>query len=329
LPEPYFVDDELILRALIGKATKEEAQAIAAWRAAAVHHEQDYQHLAAAFRAFASLESARSAPPVPKASELIRRAERRAGSPGFRRARLVPLRWMMGAAAAAGLLLGAFGVSRLVRRGTSPPTPRVQEFVTGPSDLRAITLDDGTLIRLGPKSDLRVFPQVREVWLEGRAEFSVARVAGRWFTVHTRAGDIVDLATRFVVRTERTTTQVTVFEGRVAMSAAGDTVEVGVGDLGTVVGGTRPSVIRVASARLADEWIRAGLVFENSPLTQVAAQLEAGYGARIQLTDRVLAKRTVTAWFADHPSFEEAITAICGIVGARCSVSGSSARIAP
>lgn len=329
------MDDELLLRALTEHATQKELDAVATWRSVSSDNAHRYSELqetlAAAAAWYASLEPI----PPPSADGLIRQADLRTaaaeeaqpartdglGKRGYRRAGLI-------SAAAAVLIMVGFTTARSLRRA-SGPAPEIAGLTSGVTGIAIATLKDGTIIRLGPKSRLSVAQSAdaREVWLEGRAEFSVVRMERRPFRVHTSFGQIEDLGTRFLARTDGGEMRVAVFEGRASVTANGASIELDAGDVGAVAAGGQPRATRHGDVHSSNDWLRSAVVFEGETLEQVAAELQRRYGYRVRITDPALAQHTVSAWFIDPPTAGDVITSICRVVGARCDIRDSSAVV--
>jgi transmembrane sensor len=196
------------------------------------------------------------------------------------------------------------------------------EFITGPREVNTLRLDDGTVVRLAPGSRLEFenhSPRVRQVRFEGVAYFAVARDPARPFVIRTRGGDAVVLGTRFELRTRDDETRVVVVEGRVALEAEGARREVASSQMGHVRARQPPTVVDVESVHDFLGWVDGLLVFQSTPLSQVTRELAKHYGVQIEIRDAELARREVTAWL-DEQSFDAALTAICGAVGAACRI---------
>lgn len=312
--------DELIIRFLQGRASAEEEERLRCWRRASFGSERRYREVARVWELATPAVGAESHVP-PQAADLLRR---RAGRGGAVRA-LVP----RAAAAAAFIALGA-AINAASTNERPTQAFGATELVTGPSELVTTRLADGSIVRLAPHSRLRVAgggPD-REVWLEGRAFFAVAHDGSRTFTVRTRAGDALVLGTRFELRVDDDDMQLVVLEGRVALEAGGERVEVNAGEISKAVDGASPSVVAVGDVTEMLDWMGPFLVFENTPLRSVAGEIEDRYGIRVEVAGGEVGDRTVTAWFSDQ-SVEEVLMVICRIADARCSISGSLATIRP
>lgn len=325
--------DELILRVLMGRATEAEEASVAAWRSASAANARAYAELERVAADLAAWHTSAPVPPAPPATALVRRAElHRVSSTG--RTKIAAAwrgdRWWIARAAA--LVAIAFGAGAAIAAWRSDRTPALvtASITAGPTGLTPVTLSDGTVIQLAAGSRLHVERRHdrREVTLDGRAEFAVAHLARVPFIVHTAAGDARDLGTRFVVRADGNATDVAVFEGRVALSAQGATIELAAGDVGRAVEGEAPWRTSQGDTRSDDDWLRAALVFNGEPLSEVARTLSERFHYELHFTDSTIAQRTVTAWFVEPPQTHDVVVAICRAVGAACVVGDSTATVA-
>ena len=203
------------------------------------------------------------------------------------------------------------------------------EFATGSTETVTVTLTDGTFVRLAPNSRLRLPAdgEKREVWLDGRGYFAVAEDASHPFTVRTRVGEALVLGTRFEIRIQEDDLRLAVAEGRVALSAGAEEVEVEAGEVSHVQKGLKPSVVKVADVRDLLDWPGGLLVFQSTPLDGVGQELERHFGVRFEITDPVVAQRKVTGRFTDE-SLDEVVTAVCRATSARCSIEGERVVVA-
>lgn len=234
-----------------------------------------------------------------------------------------------GVAAAALVILG-FGLAQLWPNRRAVDAFGATELATGYAETVTVTLSDRTFVRLAPSSRLRLAAESdeRTVWLDGRAYFAVESDSSRPFIVRTRAGDAQVLGTRFELRVEESSLRLAVVEGRVALSAGGENVEVGADEVSHVRDGSKPSVMKVENVRELLDWPGGLLVFRSTPLERVGRELERHFGVRFEITDSVVAQRKLTAWFADE-SLDEVLTAICRATGSRCSLESGRVLVMP
>lgn len=137
-----------------------------------------------------------------------------------------------------------------------------------------LALDQGGMVHLdaGAVIHLPIWTARRQARLEqGTALFDIRHDDHHPFVVHSGAAVITDLGTRFWVHTQDGGAHVAVFEGRVALAAAGRSLDLPVGSAGRGdADGVAPRVMPDPSDM---EWSRDRLVFRDAPLAQVAASL--------------------------------------------------------
>lgn len=307
--------EDLIVTVLGGEATELEIRRLDAWRAASPDHERVYAEMRRVWEVTAPREH-RPVPGPPALERIIEEAERRRSSvvsmAGWRARHLRSWRF----AAAAALVLLAVGITRMPRGGDA-------SYATGLDEHRTVTLADGSIVRLGPASSLRVRgASSRSVRLEGRAFFAVAADTARPFTVATPVGRAQVLGTRFEIASDADSLRLVVVEGRVALAASGTSVEVGRGEVSRVTAGSVPGEPEAADVWALLDWPNGLLVFQATPLDQVIEQLERHFGVPFSISDDDLAQRRVTAWFLDE-TLAEVVNTVCAVVGARCVVGDS------
>lgn len=319
--------DEIIIRSMQGTATPAEEESLRGWRQESLQHERHYREMARAWRAAGLIEPVST----PLSRLPVRTARDRGGVPLLARLEQSrPFARRLGWAAAIAALL-AIGVGIGVSwRSAEPRALLAEEFTTGRGEMVTTRLNDGTVVRLASESRLRVTGSVqrREVWLDGHAFFAVAREESRAFVVRTRAGEAIVLGTRFDVRVEGDRMQVFVVEGRVAHHAGGETVQVGAMELSRAADGERPAVQTIEDPQPLLSWLGEFLVFQSTPIREVAHELERRFGVQVRVADGAVAERTVTAWFTDE-RLADVLLIICRAADARCVVRDSTVTIEP
>lgn len=321
--------DELILEDLQRQLKAGDAARLDSWRRASPHNEAHYQSMARIW-GMAAREDPLSpvGTPVPSLGELGARRRRRApGITGVAGGRAWT-RWAVVATVAAAALL-----LLLVRPPEHPSTGggfSASEFVTDRAEMVTASLDDGSVVRLAPESRLRVAPVARrrEVWLDGEAFFAVARDSARPFAVRTRAGSVEVLGTRFDLQVVGDELRLIVTEGKVALVSGAHRRVVVAGQIARVRGGGAPEVEGAADMDSLLAWTGGFIAFQNTPLHQVARELERRYSVRVLLPDSTIASRTVTAWFTNQ-DFEHVLSAVCRAVDAHCTFRDGVASIEP
>lgn len=321
--------DEIIARAIRGQATAQEVVQLDAWRAESSENECHYQQVGWVLDALRGI-ALREQSPVPRAAELIERMrlQRLRGAGPSRSWPRTWLPWSL--AAAASVLLAIQFATRVQPLTTAAAGESAQptEIVTGEGELATVRMQDGSVVRLAPRSRLRLLAtrHERDVWLEGHAFFAVAKDPSRPFRVRTSEGDLVVLGTRFDVRTEPRGLRVAVIEGRVALFARGERTEVASGEASGVRDGFALPTLRIDNVDDITKWMRRFLAFQSTELRTVAMEIERVYGKRVVLTDPSLARETVTATFTDE-SLAQVVRVVCTVVGVQCAVTDSLVTI--
>jgi len=323
--------EELLIRSLRGDASEFERQQVLAWRRASLENEKRFREMSRLW-ALAAIDEPADYPPKPSADELLERARSRGVIRHVIRHRAAALlkTWPGRAVAAAILLAAGFGAADLLFSRSKERPFGAEEFVTGPSQTVTVSLRDGSVVRLGPQSRLRLAGESsdREVSLEGRAYFAVVKDPDHPFRVRTRAGEARVLGTQFDLSTSEGGLRLVVVEGRVRLTATGKGggVEVRAGQVSRVIDGAKPTVVSVREPMAELGWVADLLVFQATPLDQAVRELEKRYGVHITPVDSVLAKRTVSAWFSGR-SLEEVLAVVCRVVEATCSIDADTVTI--
>jgi transmembrane sensor len=302
--------DEIIDREQRGEASPAELQQLGEWRRASIANEHEYRRLVRMLGVTRTLvASLRSQPP--SAAALLGR--RRNDPPvSARRARWTP--WLVAGAVAAGLFLGFM----IPRRSAPSASWGVADVATGAAEMTTIQLGDGSVVRLAPASRLRVATNdsTREVTLDGRAYFVVAKMPDKPFVVHTTVGNARVLGTRFELSTREHELNLVVVEGRVALSTGQGNVEVRGGQQSGVRDQQTLPATAVANADRMEQWVGKFLVFQSTPVRDAAREVERMYGIRV-VADSIIGRRTVTATFTDQTA-TQVLDVLCSVVNAQC-----------
>lgn len=177
------------------------------------------------------------------------------------------------------------------------------DYHSAPGQLRTVTLADGSEVTLDGDSALDVsFTDAgRAVHLRRGAAFFKVRHTGQAFVVHADTGEVTVLGTRFEVRREPHDTQVTVEEGRVAVSplqgiapqvlTAGQRIHYRDGLSGA---------LQNIDPQQAFAWRTGRLSFRRVPLADALAVVQRYYPQRIVLLDSTLGARPVSGEFSSQ-----------------------------
>jgi transmembrane sensor len=254
----------------------------------------------------------RTAALLPEADRLQRRSADSAAS----RPRVV--RWR--ARYALGVAALALSACILAIVGPTIALRLQADYHTGVAEIETLRLDDGSSVRMGPGSALRVAfssGERRVQILAGEALFDVAADATRPFRVVTRDAITTVLGTRFDVSLLQASTSVVVARGHVQVSSrsgvqtvdlrAGDSVRVAI-DGSTERGDDRPDLF------LPGPDHRVGV--RNRPVAEVIERIRPWFVGRIVIADDEVGRRSVTGVF-DAADPARALDALVGPQGGR------------
>jgi ferric-dicitrate binding protein FerR (iron transport regulator) len=169
------------------------------------------------------------------------------------------------------------------------------EMRTGVGEQRTVDLSDGSRVILGATSTLRVAEgfgtTAREVTLEGQAFIRVRHDASRPFIVNAGGTRTVDLGTAFEVRAyPNEGVRVAVTEGLVEVrrsANAKDSTILQPGDVAELASG-ETVVRREQNVEQLLSWTRGELSFDDTPLSDVARELERWFDVQVRIEDPAL-----------------------------------------
>ncbi|MCY7349537.1 MAG: FecR domain-containing protein [Cytophagaceae bacterium] len=209
----------------------------------------------------------------------------------------MPRRWAIAASVAAFLLLSGLGVYywRLA-------TPGLTEQHTAYGQTQTLQLPDGSVVTLNANSTLRYTDDwqqgtERNVSLDGEAFFEITHLkSNARFVVHTGKLDVVVLGTKFNVNTRRNLTRVTLKEGKVQLNNLSNQQSLVMNPGETVEwSALRPTLAKKAvRAERYAAWTEKRLVFENTPLPEVAQMLEDTFGLTVKIDNPGLTNKTLS-----------------------------------
>jgi transmembrane sensor len=218
--------------------------------------------------------------------------------------------WLTAVAASAAIV--ATGGLALLLTVTQRAARAGREYVAAAGRRESVMLPDGTQFMLAPGSRLRLDPEYgrhrRDVYLiDGAGYFVVAHDGRRPFAVHAHQAVIEDIGTQFVVRgyADEPSLDVTVAEGMVAMQGTsgrpGPSLRVVAGAGAHVDGSGAMTLTPAADVAQALAWTRGELVFNATPLSEVARAMTRWYGVPVAIADSARARLTYTGSFTTEP----------------------------
>lgn len=195
--------------------------------------------------------------------------------------------------------INKLGESRAIDRALAAGDARAYE--TGAGQQADVTLDDGTVVRLGPESKLTVPKRFgmsggfRATRIDGTANFNVTRTLTQPFEVRSGQVAVIARGTEFVVRRYRTDPNfiVHVRDGTVDIRLGEEVRSITKGMSYSV---TSAGAMRVPTAEELDEartWADGNVTIVGHTLRYVLPQLKRWYGLNIHVTDTKLLDRKV------------------------------------
>jgi transmembrane sensor len=203
------------------------------------------------------------------------------------------------AAAALALLASITALFLVINRDTA------RSYATGIGEQRTIQLMDGSTVELNSRSrvTVRLTDRQREVALiEGQALFRVAKDKQRTFVVRAGDAQVRAVGTEFDVYRKQTETVVTVVEGRVETYPGSDgagaaAIVLSAGEQLTVLPHTVTKPRR-ADTVAATAWVQKRLIFEETPLSEVAEEFNRYNRRPLAIADLELQKLKISGVYS-------------------------------
>jgi transmembrane sensor len=178
-------------------------------------------------------------------------------------------------------------------------------YATGIGEQRTIQLTDGSTVELNARTRIQVHltDHQRDVaLLEGQALFRVAKDSQRPFVVRAGDAQVRAVGTEFDVYRKENATVVTVVEGRVETYEGSD----GAGAMGIVLSaGEQLTVLphtvtkpRRTDTVVATAWVQKRLIFEETPLRDVAEEFNRYNRRPLTIDDRELQKVKISGVYS-------------------------------
>ena len=178
-------------------------------------------------------------------------------------------------------------------------------YSTGIGEQRTIQLVDGSTVELNARSrvEVRLTDRRRDVTLiEGQAWFSVATDQHRPFVVRAGDAEVRAVGTEFDVYRKQAATVVTVVEGRVETyegsgSAGTEAIFLSAGEQLTVLPHivTKPTRTDTVAATA---WLQKRLIFEETPLSEVAEEFNRYNRRPLAIDDHELQKLKISGVYS-------------------------------
>jgi len=192
---------------------------------------------------------------------------------------------------AASVLVGVGVAWGGLQSGWFAPGPTAVTYSTAIGELRAFTLEDGSVVTLNTDTVVRVSMARRSRTLvleHGQAQFKVAPDPHRPFTVETALTQVTALGTVFQVRQTKASTEVSLLEGHVevrpAKAGQGLRQDLQPGDRLQARAGGAWQRGRV-DVEAAQAWLSGRLLFDGIPLRQAVEEFNRYSRRQLRLDD--------------------------------------------
>ena len=210
--------------------------------------------------------------------------------------------WLRYAAALTGLLM--LGAAYFLITNS----PSVITHKTAFGETMKVILPDSSVVTLNGNSRLSYGPAwpsatTREVWLEGEAFFDVRKITKAEnaseklkFVVHTASFNVEVLGTSFNVNERKALASVVLRTGKVRLQQHDEKagIMMNPGDLVTFLKESHQLFTKKVDPELYTSWTDNKLIFDRTPLSEIARLLEDNYGLEVTLKDAHLRERIFT-----------------------------------
>ena len=207
----------------------------------------------------------------------------------------------------------------------------------------SVSLPDGSVVTLNAHSTLEVIRWTntqREVRLRGEAFFRVSKktVAGQPIKFVVRAGNVAVevLGTQFDVSTRNRRVKIALSEGHIRLKILDvaqpnaepvRSLDMLPGDLVDLADEQNLTLSSRVETADYSAWVSNELVFDETPLADVARLIEENYGCTVQFADSGLASRRLTARLPD-PNLDILLKAIAKAFSLSITQTNKTIRIA-
>jgi ferric-dicitrate binding protein FerR (iron transport regulator) len=307
---------DLLTRYFSGEANTEERARVERWRQASPENQRVFAELAKIWQNAAP----ENVPQIPNVDQAWSELSAQLGlPPESRPARIfemkqaprspVPIRKVFWSDryvwAAAAILLLAFAT---ILYQYSQKATALKTVAAAHAQQESLELPDGSIVKLNSGSEIRFpknFPDsARYVVLTGEAYFEVTK-EDRPFYVNTGNAQIRVLGTKFGIWARDEQTRVTVREGRVSLRALESppaaAVELTANQMSVCRQQSPPEPPQTIDAGQLLGWLEGKIVFDQTALTEVVAELQRVYNVKIELSDPALGQHTITGSFHRKP----------------------------
>ncbi len=185
-----------------------------------------------------------------------------------------------------------------------------KNYHTAYGETQSVQLSDGSRVTLNANSTLRLkrfgfeSDSVREVFLDGEAEFSVEHKADnqRFIVKTSHQLEVEVLGTEFSVFARGRGSKVVLTKGKVKVNYGGgkksQTIMMKPGELVSLDKKGTIEVKAVENVKVHTAWKSHRFIFDDTSLEEISYQIEENFGVKVKINSADLAHRTVTGTFS-------------------------------
>jgi transmembrane sensor len=185
-----------------------------------------------------------------------------------------------------------------------------KNYHTAYGETQTVKLSDGSQVTLNANSTLRLkrfgfeTDPVREVFLDGEAEFSVEHKANnqRFIVKTSHQLEVEVLGTEFSVFARGRGSKVVLTKGKVKVNYGtgkkSHTIMMKPGDLVSLDKKGTAELKAIENVKVHTAWKSHRFIFDDTSLEEITYQIEENFGVKIKINSADLANRTVTGTFS-------------------------------
>lgn len=187
---------------------------------------------------------------------------------------------------------------------------------------RNLTLPDGSTVILKQGSRL-IYPKhfngkTREVELQGEAYFDIKHKEKQPFIIHTGSVKTTVLGTAFNIKADNHGVVVSVTRGKVRVEKNGQTMAVlGVNEEITCTNDNnmpQQQQPTVAPTTESTQWVKEGMEFDHTPMTEVAQTLSRRYNVNIAVNSKEIESLIFISNFTGTESLDKVLSVLCSLM---------------
>ncbi|SCW82664.1 FecR family protein [Mucilaginibacter sp. NFR10] len=296
------IDDDLLVKYLVGEATPDEVEAIQNWIAASPANRLEYDNFKLIWdesRQIASTKTLDEDAAYLRLQKRLNNAASITTQPA--REHKMKTSWSIGIAAS---LLLICTVAWLTVSHYYDNKAIAFVKVDSEGKTRSQTLPDGSVITLNSHSTL-IYPEkftgkIRPVTMLGEAFFKVTPDKTKPFIIRVNGVTVRVVGTSFNIKSRDGKTQVIVETGIVNVSEKKKSVNLNPGEKVLVTGKDGLQAKESIKGRLYNYYATHELVCDETPLNELVGSLNEVYGAHIVIGNKAIANLPITTVFKDQ-----------------------------